>query len=94
MGKRGGIVLPAGVRQRYKLRQGSTLLIEELQDGILLRPVVLADPEDEVVVLAPEHLAQIFLNNVSSRAGYLEARQHVERLGLNPDSIDHKPWPE
>ena len=94
VGKRGNIVLPAQIRQRYKLHQGASLLVDEREDGIFLRPVETRPPDAGVEVLAPERLAQLFLNNVSSREGYLEARMHVEKMGLNPDSIDHIPWPE
>jgi AbrB family looped-hinge helix DNA binding protein len=37
--KAGRIVLPKPVRDRLRLRQGSDLEIEELPDGVLLKPV-------------------------------------------------------
>lgn len=38
MGKRGTLVVPAGLRKRYKLAEGSLLLLEERDDGILAIP--------------------------------------------------------
>lgn len=37
--KAGRIVLPKPVRDRFRLRQGSDLEIEERPDGLLLKPV-------------------------------------------------------
>jgi AbrB family looped-hinge helix DNA binding protein len=37
--KAGRIVLPKPVRDRFRLRQGSDLEIEELPEGLLLKPV-------------------------------------------------------
>jgi AbrB family looped-hinge helix DNA binding protein len=92
IGKRGTIVIPAKIRKRYKLDEGSPVLIEERADGILMRPAVTTPIEVEVYT--PERLAEFFLNNVMSKDGYLEARRDVEAMGINPDSIDHVRWPE
>jgi AbrB family looped-hinge helix DNA binding protein len=40
MGKRGTIVIPAKMRKRYKLNEGSPIVIEEREDGFLMRPAV------------------------------------------------------
>jgi AbrB family looped-hinge helix DNA binding protein len=92
IGKRGTVVIPAKMRKRYKLDDGSPLLMEEREDGILMRPAVTAPVEVEIYT--PERLAEFFLNNVMTRDGYLEARKDVEQMGINPDSIDHIRWPE
>jgi AbrB family looped-hinge helix DNA binding protein len=92
IGKRGAIVIPAKIRKRYKMDEGSPMLIEEREDGILMRPAVTTPIEVEVYT--PERLAEFFLNNVMSKDGYLEARTDVEAMGIDPDSIDHIRWPE
>ena len=92
IGKRGTIVIPAKLRKRYKLDEGSPMLIEEREDGILLRPAITTPVETEIY--SPERLAEFFLNNVLTKEGYLEARKDVEQMGINPDSIDHIRWPE
>lgn len=92
IGKRGTVVIPAKMRKRYNFDEGSAMLIEERDDGIFLRPAVTTPVEVEIY--NPERLAEFFLNNVLTKAGYLEARKDVERMGINPDSIDHLRWPE
>jgi AbrB family looped-hinge helix DNA binding protein len=92
IGKRGTIVIPAKTRKRYRLDEGSQMLLEEREEGILMRPAV-TTPID-VEVYTPERLAEFFLNNVLTKAGYMEARGDVERMGIDPDSIDHIRWPE
>jgi len=92
IGKRGTVVLPAKIRKRYKLEEGSPMLVEEREDGILMRPAI-TTPVD-VEVYAPERLAEFFLNNVLTKDGYLAARKDVEKMGIDPDSIDHIRWPE
>ncbi len=92
IGKRGTVVIPAKMRKRYRLDEGSPMLIEEREDGILMRPAVTTPVEVETYT--PERLAEFFLNNVMTREGYLEARKDVAAMGIDPDSIDHIRWPE
>lgn len=92
MGKRGTLVIPAKMRKRYRLDEGSSMLIEEREDGLYLRPAVTTPVEVEIYT--PERLAEFFLNNVMTKEGYLEARKDVEQMGIDPDTIDHIRWPE
>lgn len=92
VGKRGTVVIPVKTRKRYKLDEGSPMVLEEREDGILMRPA-LASPV-EVEIYTPERLAEFFLNNAMDKDDYLSARKEVEKLGLDPDSIDHFRWAE
>jgi AbrB family looped-hinge helix DNA binding protein len=92
MGRRGTLVVPAQVRRRFRLEEGTPLTLEEREDGILIRPVRLKPPEVEVYT--PQRLAEFFLNNAMDREDYLEARKEVAAMGLDPDSVDHLRWPE
>ncbi len=92
LGKRGTVVIPAKLRKRYKLDEGSRMLISEHDGGILMRPAV-TSPVD-VETYTPERLAEFFLNNVMSKEGYLEARKDVKAMGIDPDTVDHIRWPE
>lgn len=92
VGKRGTVVIPAKLRKRFHLQEGSALLLEERREGILMRPAI-TTPVD-VEIYTPERLAEFFLNNVMDKEGYLEARKDVEKMGINPDSIDHIRWPD
>jgi len=40
IGKRGTLVIPAKLRQRFALKEGDLLVTEVREDGILLRPAV------------------------------------------------------
>lgn len=90
MGKRGTIVIPAKIRKRYKLEEGSPMIVEEREDGILMRPAIVAPAQVEIYT--PERLAEFFLNNAMDLEDYLEARKEVEAMGIEPDSIDHLSW--
>jgi AbrB family looped-hinge helix DNA binding protein len=92
IGKRGTVVIPVKLRRRYKLDEGSIMIVEEREEGILMRPAVTAPVEVEIYT--PERLAEFFLNNAMDRDDYLDARKEVEAMGINPDSIDHLRWPE
>jgi AbrB family looped-hinge helix DNA binding protein len=91
MGKRGTLVVPAKLRKRYRLDEGSPMLVEEREDGILLRPAAIS-PTD-VEIYTPRRLAEFFLNNAMDREDYLEARKEVESMGIDPDKIEHRPLP-
>ncbi len=91
IGKRGTVVIPAIIRKKYKLDEGSPMLIEEREDGILMRPAVTTPVEVEIYT--PERLAEFFLNNSMDEEDYQIARKDVEALGIDPDSIDHLRWP-
>jgi AbrB family looped-hinge helix DNA binding protein len=91
IGKRGTIVIPAKMRKRYRLDEGGIMLMEEREDGILMRPMMTAPVEIEVYT--PERLAEFFLNNAMDKDDYLEARKEVVAMGIDPDSIDHPRWP-
>jgi AbrB family looped-hinge helix DNA binding protein len=91
IGKRGTVVIPAKMRKRYRLEEGSPMLIEEREDGILMRPAVTTPVEVEVYT--PERLAEFFLNNAMDKEDYLEARHEVEAMGIDPDTINHASWP-
>ena len=90
VGKRGTVVIPAKMRKRYHLNEGSPLLIEEREDGILMRPA--ATTPVDVEIYTPERLAEFFLNNAMDKEDYLDARREVEAMGIDPDSIDHQSW--
>jgi AbrB family looped-hinge helix DNA binding protein len=92
VGKGGTVVIPAKLRKRYRLSEGSAMFLEERGEGILRRPAI-TTPVD-VEIYTPERLAGFFLNNVMDKEGYLEARKDVEQMGINPDSIDHIRWPD
>lgn len=86
MGKRGTIVVPAELRERYGLDEGTLIIAEEREDGILLRPAVAVPFE----VYTPERRAEFLLTNAVNDEDYREALEEVRAMGLNPDDIPHR----
>jgi len=45
VGKRGTVVIPAALRWRYGIKEGSLIIAEDREEGILIRPAVYAVEE-------------------------------------------------
>jgi AbrB family looped-hinge helix DNA binding protein len=86
VGKRGAIVVPAKLRRRFGIEEGSMIVAEETDDGILIRPAVVVPVER----YSPERKAEFLLANAVDEADYRKARKEVRKLGLDPDSIPHR----
>jgi AbrB family looped-hinge helix DNA binding protein len=85
VGKRGAIVVPAKLRKRFGIEEGSIVIAEEKEDGILIRPAIVVPVER----YTPERKAEFLLSNAVDGAEYRKARKEVRKLGLDPDSIPH-----
>ncbi|MCU0246698.1 MAG: AbrB/MazE/SpoVT family DNA-binding domain-containing protein [Bryobacter sp.] len=86
IGKRGTIVIPAKLRERYRLEEGSFVITEEREEGILLRPAAIVPVE----TYSAERKAEFLLNNAVSAADYRAAVAEVKKLGLDPRTIPHR----
>lgn len=86
VGKRGSIIVPARLRKRFGIEEGTMVTAEETEDGILIRPAVVVPVEK----YTPERKAEFLLSNATSAADYRKARKAVQKMGLNPDSIPHR----
>jgi AbrB family looped-hinge helix DNA binding protein len=85
MGKRGTIVLPIKLRQRFGLKEGDLLVTEEREGGILLRPAVAVPIE----IYTPERKAEFLLNNAVTRENYDDACEAIREMGLDPKKIPY-----
>ncbi|HUY27239.1 MAG TPA: AbrB/MazE/SpoVT family DNA-binding domain-containing protein [Candidatus Binataceae bacterium] len=85
IGKRGTFVIPAKLRRRFGLDEGTYAVAEEREEGVLIRPAVVIPVE----VYTPVRRAEFLLNNAVNAADYRRVRAEVKRLGLDPDRIDH-----
>jgi AbrB family looped-hinge helix DNA binding protein len=85
VGKRGAIVVPARLRRRFGIEEGSLVTAEERDDGILIRPAVAVPVE----VYSPERRAALLLSNAVDAADYRAALRDVKAMGLDPDLIPH-----
>ena len=86
VGKRGAIVVPAKLRKRFGIQEGSIVIAEETNDGILIRPAIVVALER----YTPERKAEFLLSNAVDGADYRKARKEVRKLGVDPDSIPHQ----
>ena len=87
VGKRGTIVVPANLRKRYGIQEGSIVTAEPRDEGVLIRPAIVVPVEH----YSPERKAEFLLTTATHKADYRRARNEVKKLGLNPDAIAHRP---
>jgi AbrB family looped-hinge helix DNA binding protein len=85
VGRRGTVVLPAKLRRRLGIEEGSFVVAEEREDGILIRPAAVVPVE----IYTPERRAEFLLNNAVDAADYGRAQAEVKRMGLDPEQIRH-----
>ncbi|HSS97493.1 MAG TPA: AbrB/MazE/SpoVT family DNA-binding domain-containing protein [Terriglobales bacterium] len=86
VGKRGAIIVPAKLRKRFGIEEGSIVTAEEKDDGILIRPAVIIPVER----YTPERKAEFLLSNAVDDSDYRRARKVVRELGLDPDKVRHR----
>lgn len=86
IGRRGTIVIPAPFRRRLGLSEGSIIIAEEREDGILLRPAVAVPVE----VYTPLRRAEFPLSNAVNQRDYTRAVREVRKLGLDPTKVPHR----
>jgi AbrB family looped-hinge helix DNA binding protein len=85
VGKRGAVVIPASLRRRFGIEEGSLVIAEEREDGVLIRPAVALPIE----VYPPQRVAEFLLSNAIDEDDYAKAADRVRAMGLNPDDIPH-----
>jgi AbrB family looped-hinge helix DNA binding protein len=84
IGKRGNVVLPPRLRQQLGIQEGSLVVLEEREGGILIRPL-----SELVEEYTPARRAELLLNNAVDEQDYQDAIAEVQRMGLDPASIPH-----
>lgn len=85
VGKRGTFVIPAKLRRRFGIEEGSEVIAEETPEGILIRPAMTVPIE----VYSAERRAEFLLSNAVDAEDYRSATDEVRRMGLDPDQIPH-----
>ena len=86
IGRRGTVVLPARLRRKYALEEGSLVIVEERPEGLVLRPAA-AHP---VQMYTPARVAEFVLNNAVDEDDYTRAVKEVRRLGVDPKTVPHR----
>jgi AbrB family looped-hinge helix DNA binding protein len=87
VGKRGTVVIPAALRRRFGLDEGSLVVVEVRDDGILIRPAVAMPVE----IYTPERRAEFLLSTAVDAEDYARAVEAVRQMGLDPATIPHQP---
>ena len=88
VGKRGTVVIPAALRKRYGVEEGTLVVAEATDEGILIRPAAVVPVE----IYAPERAARLLLENAIDAADYARAAAVVrEEIGLDPDALGVAP---
>ena len=86
IGKKGVFTIPATMRRRFGLLDGSLVIAEERDEGILLRPAVATALE----MYSDERAAGFLLSNAVDAEDYARAREEVRAMGLDPDAVPHR----
>jgi len=79
------VVIPAKLRKRFGLQEGTLVIAEERTEGILLRPAVALPVE----TYSPERVAEFLLSNAVDAREYKKAVAKVRSMGLDPGAIPH-----
>ena len=90
IGKRGTIVLPAKMRKRYGFEEGTMVVAEEGEYGVLLRPAAVIPVE----VYSPERKAEFLMANAVGPADRKRAEAEVRKLGLDPRKLRGRKAPK
>lgn len=85
VGKRGTVVIPVKLRKKFGIEEGTSVLVEEGLDGVVIRPAVTVPVE----VWSSERKAAFLLENAVGFDDYEWARREVRRMGLDPDRVPH-----
>jgi AbrB family looped-hinge helix DNA binding protein len=85
VGKRGAVVIPAALRKRYGIEEGSLVVAEATDEGVLIRPAVALPVE----VYDERRRAEFLLSNAVDEEDYRRAANAVREMGLEPDNIPH-----
>jgi len=86
VGKRGTVVIPAALRRRFGIEEGSLVIAEERGEGILIRPAVAVPLES----YSQERKAEFLLSNAVDGEDYARDEEEVRKMGLDPGAIRHR----
>ena len=63
VGKRGTVVIPAALRRRFGIEEGSLIIAEDREEGSLIRPALVVPLESYTL----ERRAEFLLSNIHQR---------------------------
>jgi bifunctional DNA-binding transcriptional regulator/antitoxin component of YhaV-PrlF toxin-antitoxin module len=74
------------MRRRFGIDEGSLVIAEERDDGILIRPAVAVPVE----IYTPGRVAEFLLSNAVDAKDYRAAVRAVRKLGISPETVAHR----
>jgi AbrB family looped-hinge helix DNA binding protein len=86
VGRRWEVAIPSTLRRKYGLKEGSLVVAEAREEGVLLRPVVTIPIE----VYTPERKAEFLLNSAITPEDYSWAVKEVRKMGIDPITSPRK----
>ncbi len=88
VGKKGTVVIPAELRRKFGLVEGTLAAVEERDEGVLIRPVPTTLPAE---MYSDVRRAALLLSSAVDRKDYDWAVEQVRSMGLDPEAIPHRP---
>ena len=85
VGTGGTIRLPPELLHRFGITEGSEIITEAREEGILIRPA----GTQPVEVYSPERKAEFLLGCATDAEEYARAVAEVRAMGLDQEKIDH-----
>lgn len=85
VGKRGTVVIPAALRRRFGIEEGSLVVAEATEEGVLIRPAVAMPVE----IFTAARKAEFLLSNAVDDEDYARAIKEVQKMGLDPKTVPH-----
>ena len=85
VGRRGAIVIPAELRRQFGFEEGSLVIAESTDEGVLIRPAIALPIEQ----YTPTRRAEFLLSNAIDIEDYASIVKEVRAMGLDPEAIVH-----
>ncbi|MDQ3498569.1 MAG: AbrB/MazE/SpoVT family DNA-binding domain-containing protein [Actinomycetota bacterium] len=74
------------VAVRFGIEEGSLVIAEDKEEGILIRPAVAVPLE----TYSQERKAEFLLSNAVDAEDYARAEEEVRKMGLDPATVAHR----
>ena len=78
--------MPDALPRRFGIEEGSLVIVEDREEGILIRPAVVVPLEG----YTPKRRAEFLLSNALDEEDYARAEEEVRKMGLDPAAIPHR----
>jgi len=81
------VVIPAVLRRRFGIEEGTLVIAEATAEGVLIRPAVAVPVE----VYSPERKGRLLLENAVDAEDYALVAEEVRKMSLQPDHLGVDP---